>query len=359
MEFGIFSNGERTNQLAAETYDEDVYEIVTADKLGLKEAWVSEHVPRGDGSSRPDTVPVADLLICKAGALTKQIRLGPAIRPVSFYQPIQVAMEAAMCDQLLRGRYMFGFGLSGPAADAMSMRGIGDDNSTAARRARTNEATELILKCWTEYEPFDWKGEYYSGKGINILPKPYQKPWPLTGVASSSGNLGPIELAANKGFMPLFSQNDEAGHLKKMVDAYVEAGKKAGRRTRRADVRASRFVYISDSTEKAKEELRPTVTPSLERRKKQYPHHFAFHMPPSGKIEDITWDQQVECGHYIVGDAERVYQLLVDFYKESGGFGTLLLVLGKDFGTRQQRMKSLKLFMREVAPRLRDLNPDR
>jgi hypothetical protein len=54
-----------------------------------------------------------------------------------------------------------------------------------------------------------------------------------------------------------------------------------------------------------------------------------------------------------------VYQLLVDFYKESGGFGTLLLVLGKDFGTRQQRMKSLKLFMREVAPRLRDLNPDR
>jgi phosphoribosylpyrophosphate synthetase len=38
MEFGIFSNGERTNQLAAETYDEDVYEIVTADKLGLKEA---------------------------------------------------------------------------------------------------------------------------------------------------------------------------------------------------------------------------------------------------------------------------------------------------------------------------------
>jgi hypothetical protein len=72
MEFGIFSNGERTNQLAADTYYEDVYEIVTADKLGLKEAWVSEHVPRGDGSSRPDTVPVADLLICKSGALTKR-----------------------------------------------------------------------------------------------------------------------------------------------------------------------------------------------------------------------------------------------------------------------------------------------
>ena len=72
MEFGIFSNGERANQLAADSYDEDLYEIVVADKLGLKEAWVSEHVPRGDGSSRPDTVPVADLLICKAAAVTKQ-----------------------------------------------------------------------------------------------------------------------------------------------------------------------------------------------------------------------------------------------------------------------------------------------
>jgi len=92
MEFGIFSNGERSNQLAADTYDEDLYEIQVADKLGLKEAWVSEHVPRGDGSSRPDTVPVADLLICKAAAITKQIRLGPAVRPISFYQPMQAAM---------------------------------------------------------------------------------------------------------------------------------------------------------------------------------------------------------------------------------------------------------------------------
>jgi alkanesulfonate monooxygenase SsuD/methylene tetrahydromethanopterin reductase-like flavin-dependent oxidoreductase (luciferase family) len=83
---GIFSNGERANQLAADTYDEDLHEIVAADKLGMKEAWVSEHVPRGDGSTRPDTVPVADLLICKAAALTRQIRLGPAVRPVSFYQ---------------------------------------------------------------------------------------------------------------------------------------------------------------------------------------------------------------------------------------------------------------------------------
>ena len=41
MEFGLFSNGERMNQLALKTYDEDLFEVATADKLGFQEAWIS------------------------------------------------------------------------------------------------------------------------------------------------------------------------------------------------------------------------------------------------------------------------------------------------------------------------------
>jgi hypothetical protein len=46
-------------------------------------------------------------------------------------------------------------------------------------------------------------------------------------------------------------------------------------------------------------------------------------------------------------------------YEESGGYGVLLLVMGKHFGTRRLRARSLRRFAQEVAPRLRDLNPDR
>ena len=43
MEFGIFSNGIRPHTSAARTYEEDIHEIVLADKLGFRDAYISEH----------------------------------------------------------------------------------------------------------------------------------------------------------------------------------------------------------------------------------------------------------------------------------------------------------------------------
>jgi hypothetical protein len=41
------------------------------------------------------------------------------------------------------------------------------------------------------------------------------------------------------------------------------------------------------------------------------------------------------------------------------GFGVLLLLAGKDWDTREQRERSMQLFMSDVAPRLANLDPDR
>ena len=110
MKFGLFSNGQRHNPIARDTYREDIEEIILADELGMSEAWISEH---GTFVSHhaPDQMPCADLLICKALSLTKQIRMGPGIRPLPFFHPLQVATDCAVCDHLADGRYMAGFGL--------------------------------------------------------------------------------------------------------------------------------------------------------------------------------------------------------------------------------------------------------
>ena len=67
MQIGIFSNGNRNNKVAKLSYDEDLKEIIVADRLGMTEAWISEH-----GTflawQAPDQLPCADLLICKAAA---------------------------------------------------------------------------------------------------------------------------------------------------------------------------------------------------------------------------------------------------------------------------------------------------
>ena len=87
------------------------------------EAWISEH-----GSlmtfNAPDQMPCADLLICKALSLTKQIKMGPGIRPLPFFHPLQVATDCAVCDHLSDGRYMAGFGL-GLAITRAYLRALG------------------------------------------------------------------------------------------------------------------------------------------------------------------------------------------------------------------------------------------
>ena len=69
--------------------------------------------------------------------------------------------------------------------------------------------------------------------------------------------------------------------------------------------------------------------------------------------------QERRRGFFFVGDPDTVYERIFQHYHESGGYGVLLLVLGKDYGTRAQRARSLKLFNSEIVPRLRGLDPDR
>ena len=104
MEFGLFSNSRRPTKTQAETWDEDIFEIATADQLGYDQAWISEH-------ESP-----AELIICKAAAVTQRIKLGSAVRPLAYHHPLQVAIEANACDHLTHGRYQLGIGFGFYAA---------------------------------------------------------------------------------------------------------------------------------------------------------------------------------------------------------------------------------------------------
>src|SRR5438309_1011930 len=98
MEFGIFSNNRRFKRSLGDAWNADIAEIEAADRLGFEEAWVSEH-----------QTP-AELIIAKAAASTRRIRMGAGVRPLGYYHPLQIALEANATDQLTNGRYMLGIG---------------------------------------------------------------------------------------------------------------------------------------------------------------------------------------------------------------------------------------------------------
>jgi hypothetical protein len=56
MQIGIFSNGNRNNTVAKLSYDEDLHEIVVADRLGMREPGSASTAPSWRGR-RPTSFP--------------------------------------------------------------------------------------------------------------------------------------------------------------------------------------------------------------------------------------------------------------------------------------------------------------
>src|SRR5436190_226444 len=136
MKFGLFSNSGRLNRPAWENFEEDLQEIIVGDRVGMEEVWISEHL----GAPIPNLMPSPELLIAKASGLTERIRLGCGVRLLPLFHPFDVATQAAVNDQLTKGRYNFGFGQGFP--NAHNMERIGLDPSE--RLARALESVDFI-----------------------------------------------------------------------------------------------------------------------------------------------------------------------------------------------------------------------
>jgi alkanesulfonate monooxygenase SsuD/methylene tetrahydromethanopterin reductase-like flavin-dependent oxidoreductase (luciferase family) len=52
-------------------------------------------------------------------------------------------------------------------------------NPTEARE-RTTEAMELVLKAWSEPQPFGWQGRHYQFRTVSVWPRPATRPHPPT-----------------------------------------------------------------------------------------------------------------------------------------------------------------------------------
>ena len=354
MEFGIFSNGFRPHTSAGRTYDEDIQEIVLADRLGFRDAYISEHHGEPPYINRVDTIPVPELMMCKAAALTERIRMGAAVKLLHLQHPLDAAIQAAVTEHLLgAGRFIFGFGSGFPSPLFSDERGLTFDD----RHARLRESLDFILKCWTSDEIFDWDGDHWKAKGVVALPKPASSPHMPMATATDSEEM--LKLAGARGYTMLSAFLEAPARLRAKSAIYAEAARAAGKPAPLANVTASRIVYIADSKKDALEDLRPSVTfeVSVQAERgflKMLKNVFNVDVPNDERAIEAL----VEAGFYMIGDPDDVGRQIRDFYDAAGGFGTFLLVAGKDWATREKRERSMRLFMDHVAPQLRALDPD-
>jgi alkanesulfonate monooxygenase SsuD/methylene tetrahydromethanopterin reductase-like flavin-dependent oxidoreductase (luciferase family) len=75
------------------------------------------------------------------------------------------------------------------------------------------------------------------------------------------------------------------------------------------------------------------------------------------RLMSIDAEQAKAMGILFAGNPDSVYRQIMDFYETVGGFGHLSIVGRSGFMTHAESEKGIRLFAREVLPRLKEIRP--
>ena len=305
-------------------------------------------------------VPAAPLLLAILARQSQTARLLILGNPLANRnQPVRVAEEMAMIDVLSRGRLECGFVRSVPWEASAA-------NITAFRGAtRMWEAHDLILKAWTTHDgPFNFEGRFYHHRQVNIWPRPFQQPHPPVWVTiGSAASAVPVAERDYVGAIFLAGYQN----VRKIFDGYRTTYlERHGRPARPDRLAYAALVYVGETEAKARAGAEKNLW--YMRSNKVTPHHSnppGYHAPEvavnfmkgsdSVVPRDPSLADQMARGNVFAGTPDQVYEQIKALYEYSGGFGHLIMMGQAGFLTMEETLSSMKLYAKEVAPRLKEL----
>ncbi len=150
----------RSGRTFPEEYRLQLDLVREAEVLGYDSVWVSEHHGSGDGYL-PSLLP----MLAAIAAITEHVRLGTGVILTPLHDPLQLAEDAAVVDNLSNGRLILGLGL-GWREEEFRMFGV-----TEHKVARHLETVDILRKAFTG-ERFSHQGEAYRYEDVLITPPP-------------------------------------------------------------------------------------------------------------------------------------------------------------------------------------------
>src|SRR5215211_2996810 len=211
---------------------EEALEIVRkAERAGYESVWAAE-------SYGSDVVSVLSWLAPQ----TETIQLGAAIMQVPARAPAAAAMAGCTIDALSGGRFIFGFGPSGPQVSE-GWYGVPYPKPWG----RTREYVEIVRKVVAREDRLTYEGQHFTlplpdgeGKALKLNFHPVRNHIPIF-----LGAIGrkSVEITAEiaDGWIPIFSSPDA---FRQTWDEHVEAGLEKGGRSR-SDLEISPTVQVA------------------------------------------------------------------------------------------------------------------
>ncbi|MBV9859353.1 MAG: LLM class flavin-dependent oxidoreductase, partial [Alphaproteobacteria bacterium] len=343
-------------------------EFALCDEVGL-DIMVNEH--HSTATCLTVSVPMALAIIARETKRARLLSLGTPIanRP----DPVRVAEEMAWLDVLSGGRLEMGLVKGAPYEIAPA------NSNPATLMRRYWEAHDLILKAMSTRDgPFNWEGEFFHYRQVNIWPRPIQQPTPpvwMTGLSAETGRL-----AAERGHVvgtllsgsvakPMFDAYRQrarelgwnAGPDRLAFAAVVGVGETRAEGYRRADL-------IADYVRTAPVVLEPFTNPpgynsvaANVAMLKSGGKRGGFVKDRQGNPVDhrtATVEQFIETDTCFAGTPDDVFAQIKDFNERVGGFGHLLFFGQGGYLDHADTVANITLFAREVLPRLRQLSPE-
>jgi len=341
-------------------------ELLAALRAGFDGVAVTEH-----GQTSYDMTPNPNL---PAAVLANAIRterpeaalivLGRSLGKTR--EPLRIGEEYAMLDCLSGGRLVAGLPV-GLSYDANLNNGI----PMVETRDRYREAHELVMRSWTEPEPFPWNGRYSQYALVNSWPRPLQKPHPPIWVPGS-GSPGTMAWTIERSYAFVYlSWFGPTLTASRIFDRYWEAADKHGVPRNPYRVGFVQSVVVSETDERAEVEYGKYVENAFRQGPGSVPLHYMGlpgYVEPRGveamlrdpgdfglaaELRHVTFGRLAEARSVIAGSPATVREQILEFTKEFG-IGNLLVMLQMGGMPHELTMKNIQLFAEEVLPYLRE-----
>ncbi len=319
-----------------------VERVKLVEALGFDWVSVSEHhySPR---ILTPSPVVSATWLAARVKKI-KIALLGPIV-PVS--NPIRIAEELAMLDTLAPGRIVVGL-LRGTTNEYLSY-----DLNPKEARERTDEGMELILKAWTEPQPFGWQGRHFQYRTVSIWPRPQHQPHPPTYALGTSAEAGEFAARHHIGLGVSYGTFELMGQATRY---YREQCAKYGWAPGPDDIIYRANMILGETDDAAEDALR--------RRDKQAP----FPVRPALRDALLAADtsrniarerRPANVGGVLpisfCGGPDRIVEQIRHCRDEIGAGVLDLSLQDPGTGDTDAMMRALELFGRKVLPRIREI----
>jgi alkanesulfonate monooxygenase SsuD/methylene tetrahydromethanopterin reductase-like flavin-dependent oxidoreductase (luciferase family) len=350
---------------AADLFHRYYDEWLLADELGL-DIMVNEH-----HSTATCLSASVNLTLGILARITKRARLLALGVPLANRpDPLRIAEELAMIDVISRGRLDMGFVKGVPYEVAAAT------SNPVRMMDRLWEAHDFILKAMTTHDKrFSWEGEYFHYRNVNIWPRPYQDPHPPVWItAMSPRSAGPVAERGHviatfltglgckvmfdnyrKTFVETYGRQPSVDRFAYL--ALCAVGNSTGEALKRAHEIAG---YLRTTAVVSEQFSNPPgyISPQDHAKKMKRPgggHYMVTNR--AGKSVEATnagSEDLIDAGLLFAGTPDEVYEQIVSFTDAVGGIGNLLLMMQGGALSHTDTSNSLKLFAKDVLPRLKE-----